>query len=200
MKKVTLIAIILCMAYSCNSNKTKMEKRTLSEFLIKVNNWFERTNKEISSIEVKNIDSNNKLDKKKLYEKYLNNSVFFTEKFKKESFGSVDFQEEVYWRNLFLKSKLSQTLFRLCLNEKKLVEKELNKVDDSTYQYITHFANVLRDIPNPDQVDGFDWLMDKGENGERWQFCITIIKENGKWAIDDIGKIMAVPGEVYVEE
>lgn len=72
-----------------------------------------------------------------------------------------------------------------CKKDTNEIIKNLVIKGDSA-MYITEFYNVLNEAPY--NVDGFEWMSEVGEQGEKWLFAVHLVKEDGEWKIDKVDK------------
>ncbi|GAL87070.1 hypothetical protein MYP_4300 [Sporocytophaga myxococcoides] len=92
----------------------------------------------------------------------------------------------LHFGNYFHSTKLLGRLLKsFCKKDTNEIIKNLEIKGDSA-RYTTEFYNVLNEAPY--NVDGFEWMSEVGEQGEKWLFAVHLVKEDGEWKIDKVDK------------
>lgn len=164
-----------------HSKQDHQEAEKITTVLLESGNWFEeqkllwqreRINRE-DSIRGVLVDN-------------AKNSGYFTDRMHQTiiaNSGNRKYGEYYYGYNL------GRLLKAFSSNDKEEIRKNISITGDSA-TYVTNYHNVLNDVPSNDEQ--YDWLMESSPENERWLFAVQLVKENGQWKIDQLGRKFTV--------
>lgn len=174
--------VILILIISCSGKKSKteeMEKKEIVKVLSRASNWY----KEKKHSYIFDYTDEEALDWNKTIKVWIKESNYFSSNFIKRLETEMD-KDKHFGLYFYDYQDLGKMLKALCEEDDKEIIKELRKISDGKYRYLTYFSTVLNSIPDPNYDEKYLWMWETNDDGSRWYFSIVLIKENDKWVID----------------